>query len=161
MIWQTTVHWKCRLTKSNLSEWQHIVKIDGFRQKSKSTSITRSSATCAHKMLISLLTLKHFVDWMCWSSATVLDRQEDKWFPTAHHHIASWSRLRGWRRWHLRPVSGILSYLTFSSARPEQVKVYSSPVTCTHLLCTKAKDRQRKGWYIAMGQMWSPRVQTY
>lgn len=45
---------------------------------------------------------------------------------------------------HLRPVYGIFSYLTFNTTRPEQVKVYSSPVTCMDLILhTRARKRER------------------
>lgn len=152
MIWQTSVHWKYHLTKNNIiSEWQHVVKIYTI------TEIWHYKPTLAHqprarakKMMSPLLTLKHthyrldlLVQFYCpWQTVGQAISHR------ASSHCFLIQTVRGW---HLRPVYGILSYLTFSSAKPEQVKVYSSPVTCTHLLRTKAKKLAEGGIIYSRG----------
>lgn len=135
--------------------WQKIISYQSDSMLSKYTPSQKSDSTSLHslislvhvqrkKMMSPLLTLKHthyrldlLVQFYCpWQTGGQAISHR------ASSHCFLIQTVRGW---HLRPVYGILSYLTFSSAKPEQVKVYSSPVTCTHLLRTKAKSWQREG----------------
>lgn len=67
------------------------------------------------------------------------------WQPLSPHLLIP--VLGGVHCWLQRLVYEILSYLTFNTARPEQVKVYSSPVACEGLILHKKikKNISRRG----------------